>query len=970
MHRHPTSRETKRVPSATGLATIIAVATFTGCATSLAQDASPPTATFELNATQTEIDEGEIVEFEITNKEYRHPTTGEILRFEADLSPVAWDFDDDQIDTPEAYGLYNFKHGFNSDRDSPYVVKATHQGTTEEVRISVRNVLPEITNISVTEEPLTGEPVVFQAVGRDPGFTDELTYEWNLGDGTTASGPNVIHTYASAGSYEVTLSVADEQGRDSEDDAVASSFVVVVEDELETPTPNTMSVSGDFSAAEAPITSVTLVGSNGNPVNPEAGGACQIRMEMRTDRDDMLLTLTARLDPGLGTGYYTIGRSTEWDGMIEDDRAAQGTFFADFAPPSSEAVRVIDGLRISGPFWSERGRVAITRFDSGVLDLEFLALLTENVPARFDARQVTVWGAVSMAVGSASAASSGERAIDAVRALDDLLGTSGRGTAGLSTYLCPGEEPGEFEVVAANPSENAVNARYEDNAITVEFSQAIDSDSIVNPDSLDDNLGLYFRTVDGERAYLKGGWVISPRNPKEVVFIPQSRIVPGVIHCVEIFGGEDGLRSFSGSILAGSQLEAPSEAMAPACDTPGENQFGFSFSTQVELQSIWVDVYDSSLIGPHVSSALANGENLPVRVHTWWQDSLTIIHSNSQVREFPANVFGVANQGPLDDPRTSRPASPVSTVIRRPDLYSEAQIRDMEHTVQFELDSSTIGDVANVFAVIQLKTKDGIPIEPVIPGVVSRMNPELNPERFVPFSFVQYPVEGICPDGYTQEQCGWAGPWDESWLRDLRTSDRASDIYLDTQFPGRPGRRNFDTYPFNVISGSVDPIAKTPQDLALEIFQEYIDEPDYAPWVSVVVAYVPPGFLPENEPVALFRNEFPRPHVLIMQVDRINVVAQAKDFVRLLLGDEACLFEGRSFCDFTPVQGMSKRRGALENASNKHHAEVNRLVPLLTPVPYDDYNEADFHISAYNYAKLLEAFGRRREFVDRYESND
>lgn len=153
-------------------------------------------------------------------------------------------------------------------------------------------------------------------------------------------------------------------------------------------------------------------------------------------------------------------------------------------------------------------------------------------------------------------------------------------------------------------------------------------------------------------------------------------------------------------------------------------------------------------------------------------------------------------------------------------------------------------------------------------------------------------------------------------------------------------------------------------------FQEYIDEPDYAPWVSVVVAYVPPGFLPENEPVALFQNEFPRPHVLIMQVDRINVVAQAKDFVRLLLGDEACLFEGRSFCDFTPVQGMSKRRGALENASNKHHAEVNRLVPLLTPVPYDDYNEADFHISAYNYAKLLEAFGRRREFVDRYESND
>jgi PKD repeat protein len=38
------------------------------------------------------------------------------------------------------------------------------------------------------------------------------SYTWSFGDGTTASGPNVGHIYANAGSYPVTLTVTDAVG--------------------------------------------------------------------------------------------------------------------------------------------------------------------------------------------------------------------------------------------------------------------------------------------------------------------------------------------------------------------------------------------------------------------------------------------------------------------------------------------------------------------------------------------------------------------------------------------------------------------------------------------------------------------------------------------------------------------------------------------------------------------------------------
>jgi chitinase len=56
---------------------------------------------------------------------------------------------------------------------------------------------------------VTGQEVSFNAASDGSG---PLTYEWDFGDGTTASGQSVNHTFAAAGEYTVVLTVSNECG--------------------------------------------------------------------------------------------------------------------------------------------------------------------------------------------------------------------------------------------------------------------------------------------------------------------------------------------------------------------------------------------------------------------------------------------------------------------------------------------------------------------------------------------------------------------------------------------------------------------------------------------------------------------------------------------------------------------------------------------------------------------------------------
>jgi PGF-pre-PGF domain-containing protein/PGF-CTERM protein len=158
----------------------------------------------DLNASPQDVTVGETVTFDASNS----------TDADGDIAEYRWDFDGDgQVDRSTTEATTEFAY----DAADEYTAAVTVVDSEDRTDTATATV-------SVSES-LTARADVPSSVGVNETFTADgsnstgeiASYEWDFGDGTTATGASVDHAYGETGTYEVTLTVTDSAGNEDTD---------------------------------------------------------------------------------------------------------------------------------------------------------------------------------------------------------------------------------------------------------------------------------------------------------------------------------------------------------------------------------------------------------------------------------------------------------------------------------------------------------------------------------------------------------------------------------------------------------------------------------------------------------------------------------------------------------------------------------------------------------------------------------
>jgi PKD repeat protein len=121
---------------------------------------------------------------------------------------------DSQTGTTDGNGQDTVR--FSPNRDGTVDIYAIGAGSVDVVTVTVTNTsqtgVPTAEFTPAPELPAPGETVSFDGTGSSAPDGTVASYEWDFGDGTTATGPTPSHTYTAAGTYTVELTVIDSNG--------------------------------------------------------------------------------------------------------------------------------------------------------------------------------------------------------------------------------------------------------------------------------------------------------------------------------------------------------------------------------------------------------------------------------------------------------------------------------------------------------------------------------------------------------------------------------------------------------------------------------------------------------------------------------------------------------------------------------------------------------------------------------------
>ncbi|WP_256392294.1 PKD domain-containing protein [Natronoarchaeum rubrum] len=144
------------------------------------------------------------------------PTTADAVTVRAktasgtDGRSYEWAFGDGATATGETA-----THSYANDGTYTVTLTVTDSGgatNTVARQVQVDNVAPSGNITYSPSTPSTTDDVAFDASGSTDADGSIATYEWAFGDGATATGETPTHSYADDGSYDVTLTVTDDDG--------------------------------------------------------------------------------------------------------------------------------------------------------------------------------------------------------------------------------------------------------------------------------------------------------------------------------------------------------------------------------------------------------------------------------------------------------------------------------------------------------------------------------------------------------------------------------------------------------------------------------------------------------------------------------------------------------------------------------------------------------------------------------------
>ena len=137
----------------------------------------------------------------------------------------SWDFGDGNV----AIGTLSPTHVYATGGSYTAILTVTdskNESSSSSILVTVNNVAPAA-SLVVPSAGTVGAPVGFSASATDPSPVDQVagfTYNWNFGDGTTGTGVTPVHVYSSPGTYTVSATATDENGKTS---AQATGKIVV-----------------------------------------------------------------------------------------------------------------------------------------------------------------------------------------------------------------------------------------------------------------------------------------------------------------------------------------------------------------------------------------------------------------------------------------------------------------------------------------------------------------------------------------------------------------------------------------------------------------------------------------------------------------------------------------------------------------------------------------------------------------------